>query len=81
VEDKLHKQHFLEASAEFQLILTLWIPDFFPWTNHSRSKNIIIHECLLLFTVNSIKPLKQITIGVFDQQQDGYWAAVLIIFC
>ena len=40
--------------------------------SHSQSKNIIIHECLLLFTVNSIKPLKKITIGIFDQQQDGW---------
>ena len=43
-EDKLHKQHCLEASAEFQLIFTL-----------SRLENNIIHEHLLSLTSN-LKP-------------------------
>ena len=38
-EDKLHKQHCLEASAKFQLILLLSTldPDFFPWIYFSLS--------------------------------------------
>ena len=43
-EDKLHKQHCIQASAEFQLIPTL-----------SRLENIIIHEHLLPLT-SSLKP-------------------------
>ena len=57
VEDKLHIHHCLEASAEFQLILTLSDLDFFfPWIyfSLSLSKNISIHERLLsLITSNS----------------------------
>ena len=61
VEDKLHIHHCLEASAEFQLILTLSDLDFFfhGFISLSLSKNISIHERLLsLITSNLwISPL------------------------
>ena len=62
-QPKLHKQHCLEASAEFQLILTLSELDWtgtpgWTWIYFSLSKPInIIHERLLSPTINNIQPL------------------------